>query len=398
MTKLKPVGSPGVIPEKDTPVAVKAEGAEVKIEGVGVDVILETEDKPKASKKKAAPVKETRQEKLESALGELRSRFGKESVSKFGGDADTKVNTVSAISTGILAVDRATRIGGIPRGRITEIYGPESSGKTTICLHTVAEAKKMGLNVLYVDLENALEATHMINCGVNELDIVYPESAEDALQMVEEAVKTSVIDLIIVDSVSALSPRMEQEKEIGKTQPGRQAALMSESLRRLVPLVRKSGATIIFINQIRMKIGVMFGSPETTSGGNALRFYASMRIDTRKTKTLKSASEAYANMVRVRIIKNKVAPPFGEEEFTMFYLASKTIISNALEIGAKLGVVKKNGNWFEYNGENLGNGVAAAVESLLTQPDVVDTILKICRDPKLLFKKTVAVSDVDDVL
>jgi len=348
----------------------------------------------------AAPksLAEEKQQRFLDALDGMRKKYGPEAATAFGLDDETvkSVCSIEVIPTGILSVDRATRVGGIPRGRITEILGPESSGKTTLCLHTIAQAQAMGLKAAYVDLENALEGKHMKSIGINRLDIFYPETAEDALQMVEDLVKSNAVDIIVVDSVSAMSPKLEQEKSIGNTQPGRQAALMSEALRRLVGIIRKSRCAVVFINQLRMKIGVMYGNPETTSGGNALKFYASIRIDMRRKQTLKSGSEAYANEVQAKVIKNKVGTPFAEETFTMFYDATRTVAANSLEVGAQLGIVSKSGNWYEFNGEKLGNGLANSVEALIKEPKRVDAILKLCRDPKLLYRKTAAISN--DVL
>lgn len=351
--------------------------------------------KATAEKTKESDKKSTRQDQLLEALDGIKKKYGTDSATAFGfGDDADSVCQVEVIPTGILSVDRATRVGGIPRGRVTEVYGPESSGKTTLCLHTIAEAQKMGLNVVYIDLENALEGQHMKNIGIDQLHILYPESAEDALQMLEDLIKSNSVDLIVLDSVSAMSPKLEQEKEIGNTQPGRQAALMSEALRRMVGLVRRSKTAVIFINQVRSKIGVMYGNPETTSGGYALKFYASIRIDMRRTGTLKSGSDAYANEVKVKIIKNKVGEPLAVESFTMFYDATRTVAANALEVGAQVGIVGKSGNWYDYAGEKLGNGLANSVETLIKEPKKVDEILKACRDPKILFRKVAKVEDV----
>lgn len=340
--------------------------------------------------------KEERKKRLLDALADIKKRYGEEAATTFGtdGSAEKQTCSIEVIPTGILSVDRSTRIGGIPRGRVTEIFGPESSGKTTLCLHIIAEAQKMGLNPVYVDLENALESKHMQAIGINHLDIIYPESAEDGLQVVEDLAKSQGVDIIVVDSVSALSPKLEQEKNIGNTQPGRQAALMSEALRRLVGVCRKSKCAVIFINQIRYKIGVMYGNPETTSGGNALKFYSSIRIDMRRRATLKSGSDAYANEIKIRIVKNKVGEPFHEELFTMFYDATRTVAANALEIGAKLGIVEKSGNWYSYGDDRLGNGLANSVEMIIQHPEHVNAILEACRDPKVLYRKVAKVEDV----
>jgi recombination protein RecA len=356
-----------------------------------------------APKKKQASVDDapklaadaSKEDRFAAAMEQMRKKHGKEAISTFGEDESNVSLEVKPLPTGLLPVDRATGIGGVPKGRVIEIYGPESSGKTTVCLHTIKQLQMAGEFPVYVDLENALSGTHLTNIGIRNLTILNPDSAEHALNMLEDLSKAGIC-LTVVDSVSAMSPEGEQEKDIGQQQPGRVAALMSETLRRIVGINGKTGATTMFINQIRMKIGVSYGNPETTSGGNALKFYSSMRMDLRKIETLKTGDVSYANRVRLKIVKNKVAPPFTEEEFVLYYDAKKTEAANVIEVGSKIGIIDKSGTWYSYNGDRLGQGLANSVEFLISNPALLNEIYGLCVKPENLFKKAVVVKD--DVL
>ena len=330
-----------------------------------------------------------------AAMEAIRKKHGKDSVTTFGSEESNTSLAVEPIPTGLLPVDRAIGIGGIPKGRIIEIYGPESSGKTTVCLHTIKQLQDAGEYPVYIDLENALSGKHLSNIGIKNLDIIYPENAEHALNILTDLAKAGIC-LTVIDSVSALDPKLDQEKEIGQSQPGRVAGLMSQTLKGLVNINGRTGATAMFINQIRNKINVSYGSPETTSGGLALRFYASVRMDLRRTEILKQGETAYANRVKLKVVKNKVAPPFTEEEFVLYYDAKKTEAANIVEIGSKIGVIEKAGAWYKYNGDNLGQGLANSVEHLISNPSLMNEIYTICIKPENMFKKAVVVND--DVL
>jgi len=349
-----------------------------------------------------APNKDkSREELYEEALVKMRKTYGDGSIMVFGDSAEEAEETTSkveVIPTGILPVDRVTRVGGIPRGRITEIIGPEMSGKTTLCLHVIQQAQAMGGKHLYVDMEHALEPGHVSNIGVKKLNIAQPDTGEDALSMVEDGVKSGVIDVIVIDSVASLVPRAELEGSMGDSHMGLQARLMSQALRKLTGNIAKSKTCVIFINQIRHKIGVMFGSPETTTGGNALKFYSSLRLDMRKTGVLTSGSDAYANTVKVKAIKNKVGPPYAVEEFTMYYDAKKTVASGIVDMGSKLGVITKAGTWYSYNGERLGQGAANVTEFLLNNKPILDEIDAICRDPNVLNTKLMSAEQQQEIM
>ena len=333
----------------------------------------------------------TKKDMFEETLLKMKKVYGDGSVMKFGdGEADKAVSRVEVIPTGILPVDRVTRVGGIPRGRITEILGPEMSGKTTLCLHVIQQCQAMGGFAMYIDMEHALEPSHVKGIGINTLDISQPDTAEEALGMVEDAAKSKAVDIVIVDSVSALVPKAELEGNMGDSHMGLQARLMSQAMRKLTGVVARSNMVVIFINQIRLKIGVLFGSPETTSGGQALKFYSSLRLDMRKKEVLSSGSDAYANVVRVKAIKNKVGTPYGEETFTLYYDSKKTIAAGVVDLGSKLGVIEKSGTWYSYKGERWAQGAANATEYLLTHPELITEIGTICRDPKVLNMKFAA--------
>ncbi|HQO39110.1 MAG TPA: recombinase RecA [Spirochaetota bacterium] len=330
-----------------------------------------------------SPLKEQfdkKRELIAAKEAELKKKFGSSAliISKEGDAKSTGV--IEVISTGIMPVDRATLVGGIPRGRVTEIYGPEMSGKTTLTLHTVAEEQKIGGIAAFIDAEHALSQQHAVSCGVNWSDLMVsqPDCGDDALEIAEELIP--VCSLIVIDSVAALVPKAEINGDIGDQHMGLQARLMSQALRVLTGKAAKHNTAIVFINQIRHKIGVMFGSPETTAGGNALKFYASMRLDLRRIETINQNDEAVANKVKVDVKKNKVAPPYQREEFHLFFDAKKTSACNAIEFGAKIGVVKKAGSWYSYKDERLGQGLPNAVNYLLEHPAALDEIKQQCKD------------------
>ncbi len=296
-----------------------------------------------------------KQKALDAALTQIERAFGKGSVMRMGSRDVVEVET---ISTGSLGLDVALGIGGLPRGRIVEIYGPESSGKTTLALHVIAEAQKKGGTCAFVDAEHALDPGYARKLGVNldELLISQPDAGEQALEIADTLVRSGAIDVLVVDSVAALVPRAELEGEMGDTHVGLQARLMSQALRKLTSTVSKSNCMVIFINQIRMKIGVMFGSPETTTGGNALKFYASVRLDIRRIGSIKDKDEVVGNQTRVKVVKNKLAPPFKVVEFDIMYGEGVSKMGELIDLGVKAGVVEKSGAWFSYNSQRIGQG------------------------------------------
>ena len=293
---------------------------------------------------------------LESALAQIERQFGKGSIMKLG--ADNAIMDVEAISTGSLGLDVALGIGGLPKGRIIEIYGPESSGKTTLTLHVVAESQKKGGVCAFVDAEHALDPQYAKKLGVNldELLISQPDTGEQALEIVDTLVRSGAVSLVVVDSVAALTPKAEIEGDMGDMQMGSQARLMSQAMRKLTASIGRSNCMVIFINQIRMKIGVMFGSPETTTGGNALKFYASVRLDIRRIGAIKDRDEVVGNTTRVKVVKNKVAPPFKEVEFDIMYGEGISKMGELVDLGVKAGVVEKSGSWYSYGDERIGQG------------------------------------------
>jgi recombination protein RecA len=316
---------------------------------------------------------------LEAALAQIDRAFGKGSVMKLGKKG--AVVQIESVSTGSLGLDLALGIGGLPRGRVIEIFGPESSGKTTLALHVVAEVQKTGGTAAFVDAEHALDPVYAQKLGVNldDLLVSQPDAGEQALEITDTLVRSGAVDIIVVDSVAALTPRAELEGEMGDSLPGLQARLMSQALRKLTASISKSKCIVIFINQIRMKIGVMYGSPETTTGGNALKFYASVRLDIRRTGSIKVRDEIVGNNVRVKVVKNKVAPPFREVEFDIIYGEGISKLGEIIDLGVKAGVVEKSGSWFSFNSQRIGQGRENVREFLKTNPDVADQIERAVR-------------------
>lgn len=316
---------------------------------------------------------EERSKAIDLAIAQIERQFGKGAIMKMGEQGGLKIE---AIPTGSIALDLALGIGGIPRGRITEIYGPESSGKTTLAQHIIAEAQKLGGSAALVDAEHAFDPIYAEKCGINldHLLISQPDTGEQALEIVETLVRSGALDVVVVDSVAALVPRAEIEGDMGDAHVGLQARLMSQALRKLAGAISRSKTSVIFINQLRMKIGVMFGSPETTSGGNALKFYASVRLDIRRIEQLKQSTDIVGNRVRVKVVKNKVAPPFRQAEFDIMYNRGISRSGSLLDIGVDMGIVQKAGAWFSMGDERLGQGRENAKEFLESNPDVMTDI------------------------
>ena len=317
--------------------------------------------------------KSDRKRALEVALSQIDRAFGKGSVMKLG---QREVVETDTISTGSLGLDIALGIGGLPRGRVIEIYGPESSGKTTLALHAVAEAQKKGGIAAYIDAEHALDPIYARKLGVDidEMLISQPDTGEQALEIADTLVRSGGVEIVVIDSVAALTPKAELEGEMGDQLPGLQARLMSQALRKLTGSISKSNCLVIFINQIRMKIGVMFGNPETTSGGNALKFYASVRLDIRRIGAIKDRDEVIGNQTRVRVVKNKVAPPFKEVEFDIVYGAGISKVGELIDLGVRAGIVEKSGAWFSYGSERIGQGRENAKQYLVQNPDMAARI------------------------
>ena len=328
---------------------------------------------------KAPAISAERAKALNLAIEKIEKDFGKGSIMKLG---DKTTVNVDAIPTGALSLDVALGIGGIPRGRIIEIYGPESSGKTTLAQHIVAECQKKGGIAAFVDAEHALDPEYAKNLGVNidELLISQPDTGEQALDITEELVRSGAVDIIVVDSVAALVPKAEIEGTMEDQQMGLQARLMSKALRKLTGVIGKTNTTVIFINQLRQKIGVMYGNPETTTGGNALKYYASVRMEIKHTETLKGDGEDVGNHVRVRVLKNKVAPPFRTAEFDIIFGKGISKTGNILDVAVNLGIVNKAGAWFSYNDSKLGQGREKSKEFLDANPDLLAEIEKLVRD------------------
>jgi recombination protein RecA len=310
---------------------------------------------------------------LELAIAQIEKQFGKGSIMKLGENA--KMN-IESISTGSLPLDVATGIGGVPKGRIVEIYGPESSGKTTVALHIVAEAQKKGGIAAFIDAEHALDPAYARNLGVkiDDLIISQPDTGEQALEITEALVRSGAIDVIVVDSVAALVPKAEIDGEMGDSHVGLQARLMSQALRKLAGAISKSNCVVIFINQLREKVGIMFGSPETTTGGRALKFYASIRFDIRKIETLKKGDDVYGSRTRVKVVKNKVAPPFKQAEFDIIYGKGISKEGCVLDMGVEAGIVNKAGAWYSYEGDRIGQGRDNSKEYLKSNPELLEII------------------------
>jgi recombination protein RecA len=320
-----------------------------------------------------------RKRALEAALSQIDRAFGKGSVMKLG-SRDLGLAT-DAVSTGSLGLDIALGIGGLPRGRVIEIYGPESSGKTTLALHVVAEAQKKGGIAAYVDAEHALDPVYARKLGVDidEMLISQPDTGEQALEITDTLVRSGGVDIVVIDSVAALTPKAELEGEMGDSLPGLQARLMSQALRKLTASISKSNTIVIFINQIRMKIGIMFGNPETTTGGNALKFYSSVRLDIRRIGAIKDRDEVVGNQTRVKVVKNKVAPPFKQVEFDIMYGVGISKTGELVDLGVKAGIVEKSGSWYSYDGSRIGQGREAAKTFLAANADIAQSIEKAIR-------------------
>ena len=316
---------------------------------------------------------------LEAAMGQIEKQFGKGSVMKLG---EFKAMEVEAIPTGALGLDIALGIGGVPRGRIIEVFGPESSGKTTLALHIVAEAQKMGGEAAFIDAEHALDPVYAKKLGVDidNLIVSQPDTGEQALEITEALVRSGALDVIVVDSVAALVPKAEIDGDMGDSHMGLQARLMSQALRKLAGAINKSKTVLIFINQLREKIGVMFGNPETTTGGRALKFYASVRMDIRKIENIKQDGEVMRNRVRVKVIKNKVAPPFREAEFDVVYGKGISKEGNILDMAVNLDIIEKSGSWFSYNGERIGQGRENVKRYLAENPKMLEEVDKKVRE------------------
>jgi recombination protein RecA len=336
---------------------------------------------------------DNRKKALTAALGQIEKQFGKGSVMRLG---DGSVNRdIDVVSTGSIGLDVALGIGGLPRGRVVEIYGPESSGKTTLTLQVVAEIQKIGGTAAFVDAEHALDPIYAAKVGVNvdDLLISQPDTGEQALEITDMLVRSGAVDLVVIDSVAALTPKAEIEGDMGDSHVGLQARLMSQALRKLTGNIKRSNCLVIFINQIRMKIGVMFGSPETTTGGNALKFYSSVRLDIRRIGAIKKGDEVLGNETRVKVVKNKVAPPFRLAEFEILYGHGISREGEIIDIGVKENIVEKSGSWYSYNGERVGQGKENARDFLLQNPEIAKDIEKQIRD-RLLPKKGAVIVEV----
>ncbi|MGQ0741892.1 MAG: recombinase RecA [Alphaproteobacteria bacterium] len=342
------------------------------------------------------PDNSDRKRALEAALSQIDRAFGKGSVMRLG--QREKAVEADAVPTGSLGLDIALGIGGLPRGRVVEIYGPESSGKTTLALHAVAEVQKRGGAAAYVDAENALDPAYAKKLGVNidELLISQPDTGEQALEITDTLVRSGGVDIVVIDSVAALTPKAELEGEMGDQLPGLQARLMSQALRKLTGSISKSNTIVIFINQIRMKIGIMFGNPETTSGGNALKFYASVRLDIRRIGAIKDRDEVVGNQTRVKVVKNKVAPPFRQVEFDIMYGHGISKSGELLDLGVKAGIVEKSGTWFSYEGSRIGQGRENAKQFLDANKEVAAKIESGIRASAGLLSANLAVAGGDE--
>jgi recombination protein RecA len=324
-------------------------------------------------------MEDNRKKALAAALSQIEKQFGKGSVMRLGDQGDTP--DIEVVSTGSLGLDVALGVGGLPRGRVVEIYGPESSGKTTLMLSAIAQAQRVGGVAAFVDAEHALDPAYAEKLGVNLKDLLVsqPDTGEQALEITDMLVRSGAVDIVVVDSVAALTPRAEIEGEMGEMQVGLQARLMSQALRKLTGNIKRSNTIVVFINQIRMKIGVMFGSPETTTGGNALKFYSSVRLDIRRIGAIKTGEEVVGNQTRVKVVKNKVAPPFREAEFEILYGKGISREGELIDMGVAQGLVEKSGSWYSYNGERIGQGKDNVRNYLIEHPETaqeIDTALR----------------------
>jgi len=338
---------------------------------------------------------DNRKQALAAALGQIEKQFGKGSVMRLGDSIASR--DIDVVSTGSLGIDVALGIGGLPRGRVVEIYGPESSGKTTLTLQVVAEIQKLGGTAAFVDAEHALDPLYAEKVGVNvdDLLISQPDTGEQALEITDMLVRSGAVDIVVVDSVAALTPKAEIEGEMGDTHVGLQARLMSQALRKLTANIKRTNCLVIFINQIRMKIGVMFGSPETTTGGNALKFYASVRLDIRRIGAIKKGDEVLGNETRVKVVKNKVAPPFRRAEFEILYGHGISREGELIDLGVQEDIVSKSGSWYSYNEERIGQGKENVREYLIQHPEMAADIERQIRE-RLLPSKTPPVAAVED--
>ena len=339
---------------------------------------------------------DNRKKALAAALGQIEKQFGKGSVMRLGDGGVAR--DIEAVSTGSIGLDAALGLGGLPKGRVIEIYGPESSGKTTLTLQVIAEAQKGGGTAAFVDAEHALDPSYAEKLGVNvdELLVSQPDTGEQALEITDMLVRSGAVDVIVVDSVAALTPKAEIEGEMGDSHMGLQARLMSQALRKLTGNIKRSNAMVIFINQIRMKIGVMFGSPETTTGGNALKFYSSVRLDIRRIGAIKKGDEVIGNQTRVKVVKNKVAPPFKMSEFEILYGEGISRHGEIIEHGVNQGIIEKAGSWYSYNGDRIGQGKENVRQFLKANPEISDTVEAQIR-AKLLPTKQAADDDAEPV-
>ncbi|MGD8809749.1 MAG: recombinase RecA [Gammaproteobacteria bacterium] len=339
---------------------------------------------------------DNRKQALAAALGQIEKQFGKGSVMRLGDSLAAR--DIDAVSTGSLGLDVALGIGGLPRGRVVEIYGPESSGKTTLTLQVVAEVQRLGGTAAFVDAEHALDPIYAEKVGVNVDDLLVsqPDTGEQALEITDMLVRSGAVDIVIVDSVAALTPKAEIEGEMGDTHVGLQARLMSQALRKLTANIKRTNCLVIFINQIRMKIGVMFGSPETTTGGNALKFYSSVRLDIRRIGAIKKGDEVLGNETRVKVVKNKVAPPFRTAEFEILYGQGISRAGEVIDLGVKEGIVAKSGSWYSYNDERIGQGKENVRDFLLQNPDIAADIERQIRERLLPQKNPPPVAALSD--
>lgn len=351
-----------------------------------------------AKEEKKTGIDENKQKALESALAQIEKAYGKGSVMKLG-DQSAHMN-IETIPTGSLSLDIALGLGGVPKGRIIEVYGPESSGKTTVALHMVSEVQKRGGIAGFIDAEHALDPVYAKHIGVDidNLYISQPDNGEQALEIAETMVRSGAVDIIIVDSVAALVPKAEIEGDMGDSHVGLHARLMSQALRKLTGVVNKTNCIVVFINQLREKVGVMFGNPETTTGGRALKFYASVRMDVRRIDTLKNAGESVGSRTRVKVVKNKVAPPFKEAEFDIMYGKGISKEGDILDLAVNENIVMKSGAWFAYNGEKIGQGRENAKAYLHDNPEIMDEIEKLVRDRLLVAVEAVSESSDDGEL